>query len=164
MCIRDRDKFGPTPPVAAGYLAALIALVAFAVVSRSMGAVVIIGTYLVYMLGNGLVAGNTLTLGVRATVSDLSTDANAALNTVQQAAGAFGTAIVTTIVATSQGALTASDGHAYVEATRTGTWYAYITLAICGILALASAIGMLRASHHPVAQATEGDSSGSPTT
>ncbi|MFD1861032.1 DHA2 family efflux MFS transporter permease subunit [Aeromicrobium camelliae] len=148
------DKLGPTRPVAAGYLAALTALVAFAIVSRSMGAVVIIVIYVAYMLGNGLVAGNTLTLGVRATAGDLSTDANAALNTVQQVAGAFGTAIVTTIVATSQGAFTAGDGDAYVEATRTGTWHAYIALAICGALALASAIGMLRASRSSVPESS----------
>lgn len=139
------DKLGPARPVLAGYLAVLVALIAFALVSRSMTAVVMLVIYVVYMIGNGLVAGNTLTLGVRAANPELSTDANAALNTVQQVAGAFGTAIVTTIVATSQNTLTASDGDAYVEATRTGTWHAYIALAICGAFALASAIGMIRA-------------------
>lgn len=139
------DRLGPRRPVLTGYVVVLAALVVFTAVARSMGAAVIVALWIVYMVGNGLIAGNTLTLGVQAASQDLSTDANAALNTVQQVAGAFGTAIVTTIVATSQGTLTAGDGEAYVAATRTGAWHGYLALAICGVLALASATGMVRA-------------------
>lgn len=148
------DRFGATRPVLTGYLAVLIALIALTIISRLMGTLCILAIYIAYMLGNGLIAGNTLTLGVRAVANDLSTDANAALNTVQQVAGAFGTAIATTIVAISQGMLTLNDGEAYVEATRTGMWHAYIALFVCGIFSLVSAFNMLRAGRGITSEST----------
>lgn len=139
------DRLGPARPILTGCAIVIAGLVALSLVSRSMGAGVLLGLYVVYMVGMGLVAGNTLALGASSVDEAHSSDANAALNMVQQVAGAFGTAIVTTIVATSQGSLTAADGAAYVAATRTGLWHGYIAVTVCGVLAAAAATGMVRA-------------------
>lgn len=73
-----------------------------------------------------------MTNGLRQIPEELTTDGNAVINTLQQLAGAIGTSVITTIVASSQNSI-AND---MAFSTMVGSQNAFLLLAILSALML----------------------------
>lgn len=122
------DHFGPRRPILTGALLQLIAVTGLAVTTMSLTANHLLLWYLVFMFGTGLAFGNIMTTGISALSASQQSDGNAIYNTVQQFAGAVGTAIASAIVALTQ----ASHQVSFTYRTQLGTHRAFIVLS--GIL------------------------------
>lgn len=123
---RILDRFGASIPLIAGSLIALIAMIIFGIYSLDMSNILVMVVYMLYMLGIGISFGNIMTSGLKQLNGDQQSDGNAVMNTLQQFAGAMGTAIVSAIIALSQ-----SGNHVKLAAaTAIGSQHAYTVLAI----------------------------------
>lgn len=96
------------------------------------------GFYIIYTIGQGLCVGNTMTYGLSKLPKDLSADGNALINSLQQLAGAAGTAVATTIVAAAQNA----DMAQFARQTATGSRNVFLLLAVLLVLSLVAAARM----------------------
>lgn len=96
------DKFGPNKPLTLGGGMALIALGLFSLTAEYLNSVMIIIIYVIYMFGMGLSFGNIMTNGITYLAKSKKADGNAIMNTLQQFAGAVGTAIASAIFEINQ--------------------------------------------------------------
>ena len=133
------DRIGAAKPILGGALVIIIALAAFAVLGQSLTTALFMGIYAAYCAGQGFSVGNTTTHTLAAVPAAYSADGNAVLNTLQQLAGAVGTAAASTFVASAQNALPGN----IAQATKNGTQNAFVLLtalasvaAVCAYLAL----------------------------
>ena len=69
--------------------------------------------------------GTIMTNGLSQLPEELNADGNAAMNTLLQLAGAVGTAVISTIVATAQAAEPTNIAHATMLGSRHGFFCAY---------------------------------------
>ncbi|WP_314685808.1 MFS transporter [uncultured Bifidobacterium sp.] len=136
------DRLGPARPILTGNALVLAAVLAMAVVFRHAGMATYLLLYAVFAVGQGLCVPTTITHGYAAVPRGLQTDANAAMNTLQQLAGAVGTAVATTIVAASQRA----DPVHVAAATTTGAGRVLALLVAIALLALGCSLGSLTSS------------------
>ena len=88
--------------------------------------------YIVFTIGQGLGCPTAITFGLSQLPKDLSADGNALMNSFQQLAGAMGTAVVSTIVASQQ---LSAPANQFAESTAVGTQYAFILLALMLLVA-----------------------------
>ena len=132
------DKVGARIPIVTGYGCMLLSLVLFAWFGGALTTAMFYGFYVVYTIGQGLGCSTILTFGLSQLPKDLSADGNALVNSLQQLAGAMGTAVVSTIVASAQLAAPASQ---FAEATAQGSQQAFILLA--GMLFIAFVLCVL---------------------
>lgn len=95
--------------------------------------------YVVFTIGQGLGCGNAMTFGLGNLPKDLSADGNALINSLQQLAGAMGTAVASTIVASSQ---KSAIIRGFREATAYGSQNALFLLAIIMLCAFIASICM----------------------
>jgi EmrB/QacA subfamily drug resistance transporter len=100
------DSFGPRPPLLSGPVIALVALALFTLLSSHLSGLAICLIYLLYMLGTGLTMGNTMTTGLAQLPPELKGGGNAIFTTIQQFAGAVGTSLAATLVASGQAGAT----------------------------------------------------------
>ncbi|WP_461237417.1 DHA2 family efflux MFS transporter permease subunit [Holzapfeliella sp. JNUCC72] len=121
------DKFGPQKPILLGSALILIGTLLFLVFSSSLSNLLITVFYIVYMIGLGFSFGNIMTNSLKQLPKEQNADGNALLNTLQQFAGAMGTAVISTIIAQTQ-----QVTHSYVN----GAHNAIILLVILSILEL----------------------------
>ena len=135
------DKVGACLPIVAGYAFMFTAVALFAWFGNSLTTEMFFVIYVIYTIGQGLGCGNTLTFGLSQLPKDLSADGNALANSFQQLAGAMGTAVVSTIVASQQ---RATDASHFSEATAAGSQNAFAVLAIMMFAALAICCIMTR--------------------
>ena len=126
------DKVGARIPIVAGFGFMLTATALFAWFGSSLTTVMFFSIYVIYTIGQGLGCGNALTFGLSQLPKDLSADGNALANSFQQLAGAMGTAVVSTIVASQQHA---ADAAHFAEATAIGSQNAFIVLTLLMIIA-----------------------------
>ena len=120
------DKVGARLPIVAGYGFMLLSVVLFAWQGDRLTTEMFFGIYVIFTIGQGLGCGNALTFGLSQLPKELSADGNALVNSFQQLAGAMGTAVVSTIVASQQHAMDVSH---FSEATAIGSQHAFILLA-----------------------------------
>ena len=120
------DKVGARIPIVTGYGCMLLSLVLFAWFGGALTSAMFYGFYVVYTIGQGLGCSTILTFGLSQLPRNLSADGNALVNSLQQLAGAMGTAVASTIVASAQLAAPAS---CFAEATAQGSRHAFILLA-----------------------------------
>ena len=120
------DKVGARIPIVAGYGFMLLSLVLFSCYGDTLSTVMFYGFYVVYTIGQGLGCPTAITFGLSQLPKELSADGNALVNSFQQLAGAMGTAVVSTIVASQQLSASASQ---FSEATATGSLHAFMLLA-----------------------------------
>ena len=99
---RIYDAIGAAKPILFGTALSIISLVLFCLMSGNLTNLTISILFAVYCIGFGLTSGNVLTNGLAQLPKDLQTDGNAAIMTLQQFAGAFGTSITAIIIAFSQ--------------------------------------------------------------
>lgn len=124
------DELGARKPILVGVACADISLIIFTIMSLHLTNNMIIWTYILYMFGMGLAAGNIMTNGLKYLSDENQADGNAVLTTLQQFAGATGTSIVAAIIAQSQ-----SNTHLSIATTTAiGTQHAFIVLVILGLI------------------------------
>src|SRR5699024_6730208 len=137
------DRFGARPLVIPGTMAMAVALWLFAVpgIASSVGLVVAI--HLLFMTGLGLMMTPLMTESLGALPDHLYSHGSAILTTLQQVAGAFGTALFVTIAALGSADPTAAspDG--------AGLHSAFTAAAIIGVLAFAVALCIRRKQPGP---------------
>lgn len=96
------DRFGAQRPILLGIGLAEVALICMALLADHLGASVMLALYILYMIGIGMGFGNIMTSGLKHLSADLKSDGNALMNSLQQFAGAIGTALVSAIIAAAQ--------------------------------------------------------------
>ncbi|AKP67857.1 DHA2 family efflux MFS transporter permease subunit [Companilactobacillus ginsenosidimutans] len=126
------DKFGARKPILIGIIIEIIAMVLYVGFGRQLSNGLILTFYLLFMLGMGLVMGNTMTNGLKQLPQEKSADGNGLFNTVQQFAGAVGTSIVSTIMALAQ---SASMPKSYAARTAIGSQNSFILLLVFLVIA-----------------------------
>ena len=129
---RMLDAYGARRPILFGCTLITLAALAFALrlpVSTTLSLTLIC---VLYTIGQGFAAGNIMTNSVRLLAPALQSDGNAVCNTLQQLAGAVGTAVVSSIVAAGQQSFPAS----LADGTMAGSQIALCLLFTCAVLAL----------------------------
>lgn len=119
------DKFGPQKPIILGSSLILMGTLLFWIFSSNLSNLLITIFYIVYMIGLGFAFGNIMTNSLKQLSKEQNADGNALLNTLQQFAGAMGTAVISTIITQTQ-----QTTHSYVN----GAHNAIILLVILSIL------------------------------
>ena len=126
------DKVGARIPIVVGYGFMLLSLLLFAWYGNAMSTMMFYAFYIVFTIGQGLGCPTAITFGLSQLPKDLSADGNALMNSFQQLAGAMGTAVVSTIVASQQ---LSAPANQFAESTAVGTQYAFILLALMLLVA-----------------------------
>lgn len=135
------DKLGASKPILIGNVLIIIATIGFACFSGHLIIATSILFHAFFMSGQGFTVGNAMTNGLNQLPSELNTDGNAVINTLQQLAGATGTSVITTIVASSQSTY-AND---IVTGTLVGSQHAFYLLVVFAVAALICSIAIFRA-------------------
>lgn len=124
------DRMGAKPPLMAGSLAALLSMVLFFAFSGSLSVPAIIAFYVVFTFGQGNFLGTDMTNSIAHLDPAQAPDGNAVFNTVQQLAGAIGTALASTVVASAQAGSTD-----IAAGTAAGAQQAFLmTAAFCAVM------------------------------
>ncbi len=137
------DKVGARIPIVVGYGFMLLSLLLFAWYGNAMSTMMFYSFYIVFTIGQGLGCPTSITFCLSQLPKDLSADGNALMNSFQQLAGAMGTAVVSTIVASQQLSAPASQ---FAESTAIGTQHAFILLALMLLVAFVICWVMTRKS------------------
>lgn len=132
------DRFGAKRPILTGVAAIMISLFCFSFFATRLTTALFIAFYLIFTFGQGFSTGNTMTNGLRQLPENLNADGNAVFTTLQQLAGAIGTSVVSTIVASAQAAR--SDDMAL--ATMEGSRNAFYLLAVLAVAMMCCACGV----------------------
>ena len=126
------DKVGARIPIITGYGFMFLATALFAWQGTALTTEKFFVIYVVFTIGQGLSCGNALTFGLSQLPKELTADGNALANSFQQLAGAMGTAVVSTIVASAQ---RAADAALFSEATAEGSQHAFAVLTLMMLVA-----------------------------
>ena len=122
------DRLGAAKPLLVGSLCILLSLVGYNLVLGSTGILGLTLVYVIFTVGQGLSAGNILTYAMGQLPEAIQPDGNAVCNTMQQLAGAVGTAVAAALVAAGQ--QTGSDLSA---GTSLGTAHAFLLLLVLAL-------------------------------
>lgn len=124
------DHWGAGRPIMAGCICLLLVTGVYALFWPYLGLAGITGVYIFFALSQSLCIGNLMTTGLRSLSSQLTVDGNAVNTTMQQLAGAFGTAVASSMVATAQRSLS-SNPVAGVAYGSQEVVYLMAVLAVC---------------------------------
>lgn len=134
---RMLDKRGAKLPIMLGTVIMVFAVLGYVLFGQSLNEWQMTLYYALWAGGVGFVCNNSITHGLRNLPESLYPDGNAMLNTLQQMGAALGTAISSTIVATSQ----ALPDMELAQSTAVGTHHAYMlvfaiacAILICSVL------------------------------
>lgn len=137
------DRLGARLPVLTGNASIIISCVLFSLLLHSAGALLIIVFYMFFAFGQGLSFGTTMTNGLSQLPEELSSDGNAVINTLQQLAGAVGTCVASTIVASAQAAVSDSS-LALTDGTLAGTQSGFWLLAVLSVIMICCSAAVFR--------------------
>ncbi len=121
------DKVGARIPIMVGFGFLLLSSLLFAWYGDAMTTQMFYVFYVIFTVGQGLGMPTATTFGLSQLPKELSADGNALVNSFQQLAGAMGTAVVSTIVASQQHSAPSSQ---FAEATAIGSQQAFLLLAL----------------------------------
>ena len=138
------DSVGPQKPILTGSILSLLSLFLFAFIGQALNDNLILWIYLLFIAGIGFSFGNTITNGLKLVAPERNADANALFNTVQQLAGAIGTSVVATIVATSQNKKVLDATLSYSELTAAGSVNAFLFLTALALISTLALITVFR--------------------
>lgn len=124
------DKFGPARPILFGNLLIFFSLILFCLYGMELTRLMFTAFYVCYTIGQGFCVGNTMTYGLAQLPPDIKADGNALLNSFQQLAGAIGTAVAATLVATAQN----RPGAVIAQATALGSWHTFLLLLVLSLI------------------------------
>lgn len=96
------DKFGAKKPILTGIATITLSTLFYSIFSLNMTILLFVIFYILFGFGQSFTTGNIMTNGLKQLPEKLNSDGNAVFNTMQQLAGAIGTSVVSTIVATAQ--------------------------------------------------------------
>ncbi|WP_295747208.1 MFS transporter [uncultured Limosilactobacillus sp.] len=96
------DKWGARLPILVGTIASLVSLTLMTIAARQLSNLMIVALYVVYYGGYGMSFSSLMTSGLTSLTAASHAQGNAIFNTLQQFAGAAGTALAGTFVAMSQ--------------------------------------------------------------
>ena len=133
------DKVGARIPLVAGYGFMFLALLLFAWFGGALTTAMFYAFYVVFTIGQGLGCPTAITFGLSQLPKELSADGNALVNSFQQLAGAMGTAVVSTIVASAQFGATKGG---FGVATAAGSQHEFILLAVLYLFAFVTCVVM----------------------
>lgn len=122
------DRLGAAKPLFLGSLCILLSQVGY---NLALGNVEILGLtliYVVFTVGQGLSTGNILTYAMGQLPEAIQADGNAVCNTLQQLAGAVGTAVAAALVAAGQ-----QSGTDLAAGTSLGTAHAFLLLLVLAL-------------------------------
>ena len=137
---RVLDRLGPERPILLGNLSILVSLVCFSLFAGALTTGAFLVFYLFFAFGQGFSVGTSMTNGLSHLPPEQNPDGNAVINTLQQLAGAIGTSVVSTMVASAQAALPED----LAAATRLGSQHAFYLLAVLTVGILCCSIGAFR--------------------
>lgn len=126
------DKFGAKRPILLGNASILVSVICYSLYPDELSSLLFIIFYLFFAFGQGFSMGTIMTNGLSQLPEELNADGNAAMNTLLQLAGAVGTAVISTIVATAQAADPSNIAHATMLGSRQG----FFVLAVSAVLIL----------------------------
>lgn len=126
------DKFGAKRPILLGNASILVSVICYSLYPGELSSLLFIIFYLFFAFGQGFSMGTIMTNGLSQLPEELNADGNAAMNTLLQLAGAVGTAVISTIVATAQ----AADPSNIAHATMLGSRHGFFVLAVSAVLIL----------------------------
>lgn len=126
------DKFGAQRPILLGNTSILVSVICYSLYPGELSSLLFIVFYLFFAFGQGFSMGTIMTNGLSQLPEELNADGNAAMNTLLQLAGAVGTAVISTIVATAQAADPANIAHA----TMLGSRHGFYVLTVSAVLIL----------------------------
>lgn len=126
------DKFGAKRPILLGNTSILVSVICYSLYPYELSSLLFIIFYLFFAFGQGFSMGTIMTNGLSQLPEELNADGNAAMNTLLQLAGAVGTAVISTIVATAQAAEPANIAHA----TMFGSRHGFYVLTVSALLIL----------------------------
>nr|CTQ88463.1 Multidrug resistance protein B [Kibdelosporangium sp. MJ126-NF4] len=139
------DRFGARPLVIPGAIGMVVALAGFTQISATMPYWQILGLHVLLMLSLAAMFTPVFTLGMGDVPAHLYSHGSSILGALQQVAGAFGTALVITILTTRVTSLTA-EGVAIADAQLSGMRIAFI---VATVIALFTIILALRLPNRP---------------
>ncbi|WP_411721009.1 DHA2 family efflux MFS transporter permease subunit [Mycetocola sp.] len=142
------DRFGPKPLLIPGSIVVSAALWALATVGESTSPLYLLGAHLLLSLGLAFLFTPLFTSALGSVQPHLYAHASATVGTVQQVAGAAGTALFVTIMSTTSAAL-ASDGIAGGAAAAGGIRSAFLVGAFISLLAIVGAIFVSKPADAP---------------
>lgn len=114
------DKFGAKRPILLGNISILISVSCYSLYPGELSSLLFIIFYLFFAFGQGFSMGTIMTNGLSQLPEKLNADGNAAMNTLLQLAGAVGTAVISTIVATAQAVEPINLAHATMLGSKEG--------------------------------------------
>lgn len=126
---RIMDRFGARMPILTGDLLIFTSTFCFWMFAGQLTTKMYVGFYLLFTVGQAFVVSPSMTTGLKQLPEALNADGNAIMNTMQQLAGAIGTSVVTTLVASAQ----ESSLENLAESTVCGTKNAFALLAVLGM-------------------------------
>ena len=141
------DRYGPTALVSVGAALLVFTLWRFTTVAASTSVAMLLTLHLIFSLGLALLFTPVFTTGLNQLPRALYGHGSAITSTLQQVAGAVGTALLVTIMATSRQAyLSTVSGGTEMDALNTGLHSAFAVAAGIAALALLLALFMRRVS------------------
>lgn len=133
------DRFGPLPLLLPGTIIVSAALWALTMVGESTSPFYLLGAHFVLSVGLGFLFTPLFTSALGSVRPHLYSHASATVGTVQQVAGAAGTALFVTIMAATSATL-ASGGASEVAAVAGGVHSAFLAGAIISLLAIVGSV------------------------
>lgn len=130
------DRFGPRRPIITGNILMLLSCLCLYHYYAQVSSFTTAMFYILFAVGQSSSVGNLMAYGLQQLPSQVKTDGNAVINTLQQLAGAAGTAVITSIVASAQ--LAAPQN--LPAATQYGSGQGFFLLTILAILMLCSTL------------------------
>ena len=128
------DKFGAKIPILSGCSFVIVAMAIFNITLEDTSVKLMAAVYSIFTLGQGFLSGNTMVTGLSALQSEFKADGNAVFNTLQQLAGAIGTAVVAAIISMPQ----AQFPDDLAASTNLGSSYAFMFLLALSFLEMFS--------------------------
>lgn len=143
------DRFGARPLVIPGALATAVSLWLFTALGPDSPLALVIGIHVLLMAGLGMMMTPLMTESLGALPDHLYSHGSAILSTLQQVAGAFGTAVFVTVASLG-------TTHASGAPDATGLHTAFVVAGVLGVLVFVTSLFIRRTGSVPRA-AAEGD-------
>jgi DHA2 family lincomycin resistance protein-like MFS transporter len=131
------DRFGPMPLTVPGAAIVSAAMWMFAMVTEDTSPYLVLATHMLMSVGLALLFTPLFTAGLGAVRPSLYSHGSAIVGTVQQVAGAAGTALFITVMSTQTAALTA--GSSAAAAAAGGVRAAFFIGAVISVLTVVAA-------------------------
>ncbi|WP_376766130.1 DHA2 family efflux MFS transporter permease subunit [Arthrobacter mobilis] len=147
---RRYDRSGPTVLVVPGTVLVSAVLWFLSTMNQDTPVLMVLAAHLVLSLGLALLFTPLFTAGLGAVRPELYSHGSAIVGTVQQVAGAAGTALFVTVMSVQSAAL-AAGGQAGIEAVAGGVQAAFLTGALISLPAIAGAFFIRKPAEQPVA-------------